>query len=153
MSRMTPAEMAQQIGGGLLSFPVTHFDARRQFAEGPYRPRRADRQRHPGGLSKNAANFTLYYETDRFSIRGSAAYRSGYLTQVPGSDGNSRHGANTTLNLDMQATVNLRENLKLSFEAVNLTDEFNDQYVGESNRLNVYTHSGRQYLVGLRYNF
>ncbi|WP_332769168.1 TonB-dependent receptor [Phenylobacterium sp.] len=105
------------------------------------------------GLSKNAANFTLYYETDRFSIRGSAAYRSGYLTQVPGSDGNSRHGTNETLNLDMQATVNLRENLKLSFEAVNLTDEFNDQYVGESNRLNVYTHSGRQYLVGLRYNF
>ncbi|MDP3748080.1 MAG: 5-dehydro-4-deoxyglucarate dehydratase [Phenylobacterium sp.] len=37
MSRMTPAEMAQQIGGGLLSFPVTHFDAQRQFVEGPYR--------------------------------------------------------------------------------------------------------------------
>ena len=27
MSRMTPSEMAKQIGGGLLSFPVTHFDA------------------------------------------------------------------------------------------------------------------------------
>jgi 5-dehydro-4-deoxyglucarate dehydratase len=25
MSRMTPTEMARQIGGGLLSFPVTHF--------------------------------------------------------------------------------------------------------------------------------
>ena len=24
---MTPAEMAQKIGSGLLSFPVTHFDA------------------------------------------------------------------------------------------------------------------------------
>lgn len=105
------------------------------------------------GLSKNAANFTLYYETETFSIRGSAAYRDGYLTQVPGSDGNTVHGTNETLNLDMQATVNLRENLKLSFEGVNLTDEFNDQYVGDSNRLNVYTHSGRQFLVGLRYNF
>jgi iron complex outermembrane receptor protein len=105
------------------------------------------------GLSKNAANFTLYYETDKFSVRGSAAYRDGYLTQVPGSDGNTVQGTNETLNFDMQATVNLRENLKLSFEGVNLTDEFNDQYVGDSNRLNVHTHSGRQFFVGLRYNF
>jgi len=105
------------------------------------------------GLSKNAANATVYYETEKFSVRGSAAYRSGYLTQVPGSDGNAYHGTNETLNFDMQATVALRPNLKLSFEGVNLTDEFNDQYVGESNRLNVYTHSGRQFFVGLRYNF
>ncbi len=37
MSRMTPSEMARQIGGGLLSFPVTHFDAQHQFVEGAYR--------------------------------------------------------------------------------------------------------------------
>ena len=37
MSRMTPTEMARQIGGGLLSFPVTPFDAQHQFAEAPYR--------------------------------------------------------------------------------------------------------------------
>jgi 5-dehydro-4-deoxyglucarate dehydratase len=34
---MTPSEMARQIGGGLLSFPVTPFDAQHQFAEAPYR--------------------------------------------------------------------------------------------------------------------
>lgn len=37
MSRMTPAEMAATIGGGLLSFPVTHFDAERQFVEKDFR--------------------------------------------------------------------------------------------------------------------
>ena len=37
MSRMTPAEMAATIGGGLLSFPVTHFDAAQQFVERDYR--------------------------------------------------------------------------------------------------------------------
>jgi TonB-dependent receptor len=105
------------------------------------------------GLSKNAANATLYYETDRWSIRGSAAYRGGYLTQVPGNDFNSVHGTNSTLNIDMQASFNIRPNLKLSVEGVNLTDEFNDQYVDDSDRLNVYTHSGRTYFVGLRYNF
>jgi glyoxylase-like metal-dependent hydrolase (beta-lactamase superfamily II) len=63
---------------------------------------------------------------------GLAAYRDGYLTQVPGSDGNTVQGTNETLNVDMQASWNIRENLKLSLEGVNLTDEFNDQYVGDS---------------------
>lgn len=37
MSRMTPAEMAQKLGEGLLSFPVTHFDDQHRFLEEPYR--------------------------------------------------------------------------------------------------------------------
>ncbi|MDB5457290.1 MAG: kdgD, partial [Caulobacter sp.] len=37
MSKMSPTEMAQQIGQGLLSFPVTHFDAQQQFNESAYR--------------------------------------------------------------------------------------------------------------------
>jgi len=105
------------------------------------------------GLSKNAWNATLYYEDEKFSVRGSVAYRSGYLTQVPGSDGNTVHGANATTNVDMQATYNVTDRLKVSVEGLNLTDEMNDLYVGDSNRLNVYTHTGRQVLVGLRYSF
>ena len=34
---MSPQEMANRIGSGLLSFPVTHFDADLAFAPGPYR--------------------------------------------------------------------------------------------------------------------
>jgi len=37
MSGMTPLEMAKTIGGGLLSFPVTHFTPGLAFDEGPYR--------------------------------------------------------------------------------------------------------------------
>lgn len=37
MSNMSPADMARQLGAGLLSFPVTHFDAEHQFVEGDYR--------------------------------------------------------------------------------------------------------------------
>jgi TonB-dependent receptor len=105
------------------------------------------------GLSKNAWNATLYYETDKFSIRGSVAYRDGYLTAVPGNDGNSVHGTNETMNFDMQASYNISYKLKVSIEGINLTDEFNDQYVDVSNRLNVYSHTGRQFFVGLRYTF
>lgn len=105
------------------------------------------------GLSKHAANFTLYYETDKFSVRGSAAYRAGYLTGVPAADGNSVAGTNETLNFDAQASYQITPQLKASVEGINLTDEFNDQYVDASNRLNVYSHTGRQFFVGLRYSF
>lgn len=37
MSKISPREMAQQIGQGLLSFPVTHFDGSLRFEEGAYR--------------------------------------------------------------------------------------------------------------------
>ena len=105
------------------------------------------------GLSKNAANFTIYYEGKKFSIRGSMAYREGYLTAVPSNDGNSVAGTNATTNYDMQASYAIRDNLKISLEAINLTDAFNDQYVDASNRLNVRSHTGRQVFLNLRYSF
>jgi 5-dehydro-4-deoxyglucarate dehydratase len=37
MSQSTPQEMAKNIGRGLLSFPVTHFDEQLAFEEEPYR--------------------------------------------------------------------------------------------------------------------
>lgn len=37
MAGMNPKEMAQAIGSGLLSFPVTHFTKDNAFDEGPYR--------------------------------------------------------------------------------------------------------------------
>ncbi|WIW90589.1 TonB-dependent receptor (plasmid) [Sphingobium sp. V4] len=105
------------------------------------------------GLSKKAANATLYFETEKFQVRGSVAYRSKYLTAVPGTEGNAYNGTNSTLNVDAQASYNLTKRLKLSIEAINLTDESNDQFVDETNRLNVLTHSGRQFNFGVRYSF
>lgn len=37
MTHFSPRDMAQQLGQGLLSFPVTHFDADGAFQEDPYR--------------------------------------------------------------------------------------------------------------------
>ncbi|WP_347302574.1 5-dehydro-4-deoxyglucarate dehydratase [Croceibacterium sp. TMG7-5b_MA50] len=37
MSNLSPTEIAGRIGGGLLSFPVTHFDEGGAFLEDPYR--------------------------------------------------------------------------------------------------------------------
>ncbi len=104
------------------------------------------------GLSKNAYNATLYYETERFGMRVSAAYRDDYLTTAPGRNGNDVEGTKATLNIDASASYKINDQWELSFEALNLTDEFNDQWVdSRGDRVSVYHHTGRQYLFGVRY--
>ncbi|RZJ00887.1 MAG: TonB-dependent receptor [Brevundimonas sp.] len=105
------------------------------------------------GLSKVAWNATLYYENDKFSARVSAAYRDPYLTGVPGADFNNVQGTNATTNIDAQMSYNITDSVRLSVEGLNLTDEYADLYVDSDNRLNAYTHTGRQFVVGLRYTF
>ncbi|WNG26533.1 5-dehydro-4-deoxyglucarate dehydratase [Cystobacter fuscus] len=46
MTQMTPVEMAKQLGKGLLSFPVTHFDATLAFDERAYRTNLASLSEH-----------------------------------------------------------------------------------------------------------
>jgi len=41
----------------------------------------------------------------------------------------------------------------LTFDGINLTDEFNSQYVDSANRVSVYHHTGREYLFGVRYRY
>ncbi len=105
------------------------------------------------GLSKEAWNATLYYEDRDFSARVSAAYRDGYLTRVPGQNGNSVEGTNSTLNIDASASYQIDDNFSITLEALNLTDEANDQYVDASNRPSVFHHTGRQFFLGIRYTY
>jgi TonB-dependent receptor len=106
------------------------------------------------GLSKSAYNATLYWENERFSARVSAAYRDGYLTTVPGRNLNDVEGTEETLSVDASTRWSVTSNLDVTLEALNLTDEFQDNYVDSAgNRLSYYHHQGRQYLLGARYKF
>lgn len=106
------------------------------------------------GLSESAFNATLYWESEVFGARVSAAYRDEYLTTVPGRNNNDVEGTEETLNLDFSATWTVMPNLDLTLEALNLTDEFQDQWVDEGgDRLSYYHHQGRQFLIGARYKF
>ena len=106
------------------------------------------------GLSKSAYNATLYWENEVFSARVSAAYRDEFLTTVPGRNLNDVEGTEETFSVDASSTWTVTPNLDLTLEALNLTDEFQDQYVDSAgNRLSYYHHQGRQYLVGARYKF
>lgn len=105
------------------------------------------------GLSEMSWNATLYYEDDRLSARVSAAYRSDYLTTIPGRNGNTSESTAETLNIDVSASYAITDNWKVTFEGLNLTDEVTDQFLDPDNRSSFYHHYGRQYLVGFRYNF
>ena len=107
-------------------------------------------------LSPASWNATLYYEDDAFSARVSAASRDGYIQNVPGRNGNAIEGKMETLNIDASASWQISEQVELTFEALNLTDEENHQFVGdglERQSTSVYHHTGRQYFVGARYRF
>jgi len=106
-------------------------------------------------LSPEAYNGTLYYEDDRMSARVSASFRQEYLQNVPGRNGNLIEGKSDTLNWDVSASYNLTEQISLTFEGLNLTDEENHQYVGDDTRqsTSVYHHTGRQMYLGARYRF
>ena len=45
------------------------------------------------------------------------------------------------------------ENFKLSAEAINLTNEAQFQYVDSANLQYVYHKTGREYLLGIRFNY
>jgi len=106
------------------------------------------------GLSKSAYNATLYWENEIFGARVSAAYRDDYLTTVPGRNNNDVEGTISTLNVDFSASWTVMPALTITLEALNLTDEFQDQYVGSAaDRLSYYHHQGREYLLGARYKF
>ncbi|MDI9238465.1 TonB-dependent receptor [Lysobacter sp. LF1] len=106
------------------------------------------------GLSKNAYNATLYYEGEKFGARVSAAYRDDFLTTVPGRNNNDVEGTAETLTIDMSASYKINDHFELTLEGLNLTDEYQDQWVDSiGDRASVYHHTGRQYFLGARYKF
>ena len=106
------------------------------------------------GLSKASYNATLYYDNNVFSARVTLAHRDGYLTTVPGRNNNDVEGTKGTTNVDFSASWKLNEWLSLTFSAINLTNEANDQYIGSvGDRSVVYTKTGREYYAGVSVKF
>ena len=113
------------------------------------------------GLSKNAWNATLFYEGERWSGRVSATNRDDYLIQVPGteagfnSDAQGVHGQSGTTFLDASIRYRISDQLEISLEGANLTNEAQESWVSNpSVSLPLeYSETGRQYTLGLRYKF
>ncbi|KAF1689421.1 TonB-dependent receptor [Pseudoxanthomonas taiwanensis] len=107
------------------------------------------------GLSRHSWNATLFYEGEKFSGRISATNRDDYLIQVPATEaGFDVHGQTGTTYVDMSLRYKLSEQLELSLEGINLTNEPQQSWVGSAWQLPLdYSETGRHYLLGLRYKF
>ena len=105
------------------------------------------------GQSKNTANATLYYEDGPFQARVSAAHRSQYLVSFPSTNGNSEEGVNATTNIDASMSYEFTNNMTISLEGINLTDEYVDRYVDVLDRVSDYRHTGREVAIGLRWKY
>ena len=111
----------------------------------------ADRQGTLFGLSRRAYNGTLYYEDTKFSARVSASYRSGFVDANSGT-GNVFEGYAATINVDASVRYRLTEQLEVSLEGINLTDEYRDRWTDIDTRRNYeYNHFGRTILFGARF--
>jgi TonB-dependent receptor len=106
-------------------------------------------------LSENMANLTFYFENDKLGARISLAERDDYLTSVPGRNGTYVERTEGTTNVDFSANYNFNDNLKLTFEALNLTDESENQRldatIAPANVVSYFHETGRQFFLGLRY--
>jgi len=105
-------------------------------------------------LSRTSANATFYYDDQTFQARITGAFRSKYITAVnPGSLNDFTYNA-PTFNLDASASYKFDENFTVTFDALNLTNQFQYQYYDTVGQRLSYNHqTGREFFVGLRYNY
>ena len=103
------------------------------------------------GLSKWAANGTLYYDDGRFSGRVSVSYRSRYADANSGT-GNIFEGYNSAFSVDAALRYKINSNIEISLEGINLTDAYRDRYTDiDANRNYENNHFGRTISIGAHF--
>jgi TonB-dependent receptor len=106
------------------------------------------------GQSPTSWGATLYYERGKFEGRVSATARDEYLTLVPAANGNDVEGKAEQLNVDFKLRYSLTDQIDISFDGVNLTDEFDERWINSVRQnSNNYEHTGREFVLGIRYRY
>lgn len=110
------------------------------------------------GLAETNYNAIAYYEQQRFAVRLSYNYRDDYVECELncGSTSPETGYRREAGYLDLSSSVNfeaLGQDLTLSLEVLNLTDEEEYSFYGYENRANTLNKPGRQYILGIRGQF
>jgi iron complex outermembrane receptor protein len=110
------------------------------------------------GLAETNYNAVAYYEHERFAVRLSYNYRDDYVECELncGSTSPETGFRREAGYLDLSSSVNFRalgQELTLSLEALNLTDEEEYSFYGYENRTNTLNKPGRQFILGIRGQF
>jgi iron complex outermembrane receptor protein len=102
------------------------------------------------GNSKHAFNVTGYFENDLLSARLSYNYRSAFFITI---DRAAPLNQKATQSLDASLSVNITDNIALTADAINLTNEKIEQFSGQPDRPRAIYDNGRQFYVGARFRF
>jgi TonB-dependent receptor len=105
-------------------------------------------------LSRTSFNATLYYDDSVFQARIAGSFRSKYIVSInPGSLNDQLLNA-STFNLDLSSSYKWNDNLTFSLEAVNLTNQGQNQYTDSiGQRPYVLHYTGREFFAGVRYSY
>lgn len=105
------------------------------------------------GLSRRAVSGTLYYEGSRLSTRATGNYRSGFIRAIPsGAFDSDLIGNHPTFFVDLYASYRIGSRLRLLFEAQNLTDEANVQYIDSKRQDSLFAlRNGRTFTLGMTF--
>ena len=105
-------------------------------------------------LSPRSWNLSVYYDDGIFSGRVSSSARSAFLTTIPAGNNQDVAGKNKTFNVDLSLGYQFNKQLQLTFEATNLTNQPNDQFISRAmNNVVVNNYTGREFIIGGRYKF
>ncbi|NTS76610.1 TonB-dependent receptor [Catenovulum sp. SM1970] len=122
----------------------------------------ADHNPELSDTSEHTVNLVGYYENDDFSARAAYSWRSEYMIRETGFYGAREHQDFGTL--DLSASYNLTENITLTADAVNVTEEDSEQMgndaVSASNQArfakgvpNAVYYGEARYSVGVQFRF
>jgi outer membrane receptor protein involved in Fe transport len=104
------------------------------------------------GLSRHVLSAQVYWGNEVFDAKAIYKYRSDYFQQFVDTPGRIRYTDDNAV-VEFKASYKATENIKITFEALNLTDEPRVDYRGlEGNVANVYSY-GRRFFVGLQGKF
>lgn len=102
------------------------------------------------GNSKHAVNLTGYYEDALFSARLSYTYRSKFFITF---DRAAPLNQKATSSLDGSASFNVTQNIAVTADAINLTNEKIEQYSTNTDRPRAIYDNGRQFYLGVRLRY
>jgi iron complex outermembrane recepter protein len=103
------------------------------------------------GLADKAYNFTLYYENDRFDARVSYNYKGEYVESI----GYNMYPVYRDAygQTDFSIGYRITDNIKLSLEGINITNEKTTGYTMDPSFPTMYETSGRRLALGIRADF
>jgi iron complex outermembrane recepter protein len=102
------------------------------------------------GNSRDVVNLTGYFENERVSARLSYIYRSEFFVTF---DRSTQLNQDDLKSLDASVVVNVTDNLALTFDGVNLTNEDIVQFATDRFRPRGIYDNGRIYFAGARVRF